>query len=103
MAFYFKEPSRTFNEYLLVPGYSGKDCRVEAVSLAAPVTKFKKGEEPDITMNILLVSAVMQAVSDDKWRSHWQRRVEFLLYSAHSRSKIRRRWCAESRRTRQAL
>lgn len=66
MAFYFKEPSRTFNEYLLVPGYSGKDCRVEAVSLAAPVTKFKKGEEPDITMNIPLVSAVMQAVSDDK-------------------------------------
>ena len=49
-----------------MPGYSGKDCRVEAVSLAAPVTKFKKGEEPDITMNIPLVSAVMQAVSDDK-------------------------------------
>ena len=52
MAFYFKEPSRTFNEYLLVPGYSGKNCRVEAVSLATPVTKFKKGEEPEITMNI---------------------------------------------------
>ena len=65
MAFYFKEPSRTFNEYLLVPGYSGKDCRVEAVSLATPVTKFKKGEKPEITMNIPLVSAVMQAVSDD--------------------------------------
>ena len=65
MAFYFKEPSRTFNEYLLVPGYSGKNCRVEAVSLATPVTKFKKGEEPEITMNIPLVSAVMQAVSDD--------------------------------------
>lgn len=66
MAFYFEEPSRTFNEYLLVPGYSGKECRVEAVSLATPVTKFKKGEEPEITMNIPLVSAVMQAVSDDK-------------------------------------
>ena len=66
MAFYFEEPSRTFNEYLLVPGYSSKECRVEAVSLATPVTKFKKGEEPEITMNIPLVSAVMQAVSDDK-------------------------------------
>lgn len=66
MAFYFEEPSRTFNEYLLVPGYSGKECRVEAVSLETAVTKFKKGEKPEITMNIPLVSAVMQAVSDDK-------------------------------------
>ena len=66
MAFYFAEPSRTFNEYLLVPGFSSKECRVEQVSLKTPITKFKKGEEPAITMNIPLVSAVMQAVSDDK-------------------------------------
>lgn len=66
MAYYFEEPSRTFNEYLLVPGYSGKDCRVEQVSLKTPITKFKKGQEPAITMNIPLVSAVMQAVSDDR-------------------------------------
>lgn len=66
MAHYFDEPSRTFNEYLLVPGYSSKECRVENVSLCTPVTKFKKGETPKITMNIPLVSAVMQAVSDDK-------------------------------------
>lgn len=66
MAYYFDEPSRTFNEYLLVPGYSSKECRVENVSLKTPITKFKKGEEPKITMNIPLVSAVMQAVSDDK-------------------------------------
>ena len=66
MAFYFDEPSRTFNEYLLVPGYSGKECRVENVSLKTPVVKFKKGEEPELSMNIPLVSAVMQAVSDDR-------------------------------------
>ncbi len=66
MAFYFDEPSRTFNEYLLVPGYSGKECRVENVSLKTPVVKFKKGEEPSLSMNIPLVSAVMQAVSDDR-------------------------------------
>ena len=66
MAYYFDEPSRTFNEYLLVPGYSSKECRVENVSLKTPVTKFKKGEEPKITMNIPLVSAVMQAVSGEK-------------------------------------
>ncbi len=66
MAQYYNEPSRTFNEYLLVPGYSSKECRVENVSLKTPLTKFKKGEEPALTMNIPLVSAVMQAVSDDK-------------------------------------
>ncbi|MBO5995529.1 MAG: IMP dehydrogenase [Firmicutes bacterium] len=66
MAFYFDEPSRTFNEYLLVPGYSSKECRVENVSLKTPVVKFKKGEEPALSMNIPLVSAVMQAVSDDR-------------------------------------
>ena len=66
MAQFIKEPSRTFNEYLLVPGYSTKECRVENVSLKTPIVKFKKGEEPEITANIPLVSAVMQAVSDDK-------------------------------------
>lgn len=66
MAFYFKEPSRTFSEYLLVPGYSSKECKMENVSLRTPVVKFKKGEESEITMNIPLVSAIMQSVSDDK-------------------------------------
>ena len=66
MTQYFNEPSRTFNEYLLIPGYSSKECRTDNVSLATPVTKFKKGEEPVLTMKIPLVSAVMQAVSDDK-------------------------------------
>ena len=66
MATYFTEPSRTFSEFLLVPGYSSKECRVENVSLKTPIVKFKKGEEPSITANIPLVSAVMQAVSDDK-------------------------------------
>ena len=66
MAFYCDEPSRTFNEYLLVPGYSSTDCRVENVSLKTPVTKFKKGEQPKISMNIPMTSAIMQAVSGDE-------------------------------------
>ncbi|MDD4199917.1 MAG: IMP dehydrogenase [Eubacteriales bacterium] len=66
MAKYFDEPSRTFNEYLLVPGYSSTECRVENVSLKTPVTKFRKGEKPEITMNIPLTSAIMQAVSGDE-------------------------------------
>lgn len=66
MAFFYDEPSRTFNEYLLIPGYSSKECKMENVSLRTPVVKFKKGEESEITMNIPLVSAIMQSVSDDK-------------------------------------
>lgn len=66
MAHYFKEPSHTFSEYLLVPGYSDHNCRPENVSLKTPVTKFKKGEEPELTMNIPLVSAIMQSVSGDR-------------------------------------
>ena len=65
MAIVLQEPSRTFSEYLLIPGYSSAEARPENVSLKTPITKFKKGEEPAITMNIPLVSAVMQAVSDD--------------------------------------
>lgn len=65
MAYYFEEPSRTFNEYLLVPGYSSSECTPEAVSLKTPLVKFNKGEEPTISLSIPMVSAIMQAVSDD--------------------------------------
>ena len=65
MAFYFKEPSRTFSEYLLVPGYSSTECQPKNVCLKTPLVKFKKGEEPAISLNIPLVSAIMQSVSND--------------------------------------
>lgn len=66
MAYYFEEPSRTFSEYLLVPGYSSVECMTKNVSLKTPLTKFNKGETPAISLNIPLVSAIMQSVSDDK-------------------------------------
>ncbi len=66
MAHYFEEPSRTFSEYLLIPGYTSEDCIPANVNLKTPLTKFKKGEEPEISLNIPLVSAIMQSVSDDK-------------------------------------
>ncbi len=66
MAFYYDEPSHTFAEYLLVPGYSGVECVPNNVSLKTPLVKFKKGEEPTLTMNIPLVSAIMQSVSGEK-------------------------------------
>lgn len=66
MAFYFSEPSHTFSEYLLVPGYSSTECIPDNASLKTPVVKYKKGqEECPVTMNIPLVSAIMQSVSDD--------------------------------------
>ncbi len=65
MATYYNEPSRTFSEYLLIPGYSDANCIPANVSLKTPLVKFKKGEEPAITMNIPLVSAIMQSVSND--------------------------------------
>ncbi len=67
MAYYFTEPSHTFSEYLLVPGYSSCDCVPAKVSLKTPVVKYRKGqEECPLTMNIPAVSAVMQAVSGEK-------------------------------------
>ena len=65
MAFYYDEPSRTFSEYLLVPGFSSDQCIPDNVDLSTPLVKFKKGEEPAIKMNIPFTSAIMQAVSND--------------------------------------
>ena len=66
MAVFINEPSHTFNEYLLIPGYSSDKCVPANVSLKTPLVKFKKGEEPSITMNIPMVSAIMQSVSGDR-------------------------------------
>ena len=65
MAYYFTEPSHTFGEYLLVPGYSSEQCVPANVSLQTPLVKFRRGEEPKIKMNIPMTSAIMQAVSND--------------------------------------
>ena len=65
MAYYFPEPSHTFSEYLLVPGYTSEDCIPANVKLNTPLVRFRKGEEPAIRLNIPLVSAIMQSVSND--------------------------------------
>ncbi len=66
MAYYFNDVSHTFNEYLLVPGYSSAECIPANVSLKTPLVKFKKGEKPAIEMNIPMTSAIMQSVSGEK-------------------------------------
>lgn len=66
MAYYYPEPSHTFSEYLLVPGYTSEECIPDNVSLKTPLVKYRKGEEEcPISLNIPLVSAIMQAVSND--------------------------------------
>ncbi len=66
MAFYYSEPSHTFSEYLLVPGYTSPECIPANVSLRTPLIKYRKGqEECPITLSIPLVSAIMQSVSND--------------------------------------
>ena len=66
MAKFFNDTSHTFNEYLLVPGYSSKECVPTNVDLTTPLVRFKKGQKSDIELRIPLVSAIMQAVSDDR-------------------------------------
>ena len=65
MAHYYNEPSHTFSEYLLIPGYTSETCIPANVSLRTPLVKFKKGEEPSISLNIPMTSAIMQSVSND--------------------------------------
>ena len=67
MAYFYEEPSRTFGEYLLVPGYSSAENVPTAVSLKTPLVKYRKGEEScPLEMNIPMISAIMQSVSGDK-------------------------------------
>ena len=66
MAIYFEEPSRTFSEYLLIPGYTSEENIPANVSLRTPLVKYRKGkEEPAISLNIPMVSSIMQSVSND--------------------------------------
>ena len=65
LAHYYTEPSHTFGEYLLIPGYSSAECFPANVSLRTPLVKYHRDEEPALTMNIPMTSAIMQAVSND--------------------------------------
>ena len=66
MATYITEPSHTFSEYLLIPGYTDENCIPANVSLKTPLVKYRKGEEEcPITLNIPMTSAIMQSVSND--------------------------------------
>jgi len=65
MAQYFDGVAHTFNEFLLVPGYSNAECSMEKVDLRTPLVRYKRGSTPPLSLNIPLTSAIMQSVSDD--------------------------------------
>ncbi len=65
MAYFFKEESKTFSEFLLVPSLTTKECTPSNVSLETPLLKYKKGEKP-VNLKIPVVSAIMQSVSNDE-------------------------------------
>lgn len=64
MANILNEVSRTFNEYLIIPGLTTKKHTPANVKLATDIVKYRKGEKSRISLNIPFVSAIMQAVSD---------------------------------------
>jgi IMP dehydrogenase len=82
MATYYNEPSRTFNEYLLLPNLTSKECTPQNINLRTPIVKFSKGQEASMHINIPLVSAIMQAVSDSGMAIELARcgGLSFILY-----------------------
>jgi len=64
MARIINDISRTFNEYILVPGLTPKDCIPDSINLKTPLVKYSKGNKSDIVLNVPFVSAIMQSVSD---------------------------------------
>ena len=92
MAIYMNEPSRTFGEYLLIPGYSSTQAIPANVSLKTPLVKFEKGSAPALTLNIPMTSAIMQSVSDDNMAVALRRKADYHLYTDHRALKARRRW-----------
>ena len=63
MAVYLNDVSRTFGEYLLIPGLTTKQCVPTNVSLKTSLVKHNVGEKSPIELNIPFVSAIMQSVS----------------------------------------
>ncbi len=78
-----------------MPGFTSEECIPDNVSLKTPLVKYRKGEEDcPISLNIPMVSAIMQAVSNDTLAVAWPRRAAYLLSMALSPLKTRPRWCA---------
>lgn len=63
MSIIIDDVSRTFQEYLLLPGLTKKEHVSQNVSLRVPIQRYHRDQGPRMCLNIPLVSASMQAVS----------------------------------------
>jgi IMP dehydrogenase len=64
MAIYIDDVSRTFGEYLFIPGLTTKQCTPSNVSLKTLLVKHKAEDKTSaLKLNIPFVSAIMQSVS----------------------------------------
>lgn len=93
MAIYVEEVSRTFGEYLLIPGLTTKQCVPSNVSLRTPLVKHNVGAQSAIELNIPFVSAIMQSVSGPELAMNWHVTEAFLLSLVHNPLPARQRWC----------
>jgi IMP dehydrogenase len=59
-------PSRTLQEYLILPNKIQSDMSTSDIDISSPLTKFREGEKPKIKMNAPVLSAAMQAVTGPK-------------------------------------
>lgn len=66
MAQVIDDISRTFHEYLLLPGLTRKEHIPSNVSLKVPLTRYAVKDGPRTVLNVPFVSAAMQAVSGDE-------------------------------------
>ena len=66
MATYLNEESRTFNEYLLIPRLTTRECTPDKISLRTPLVRHKVGEEAEMYLNTPFMSACMQSVSGEE-------------------------------------
>ena len=93
MAYYYPEPSHTFSEYLLVPGYTSPECIPANVSLRTPLVKFRKGEEsphqPEYPPGLRHYAV---GVRRHAWPWPWPRRAACPLSTAPSPSRTRPPW-----------
>ena len=55
--------SRLLHEFVLLPGKIPSELSTEEIDLSTPLTKHKRDEEPDLKLNIPILSAAMQAVT----------------------------------------
>ncbi|MCC6933455.1 MAG: IMP dehydrogenase [Deltaproteobacteria bacterium] len=66
MAIILPDESRTFSEYLLLPSLTTVNHIPQNVDLSTPLVRYKQGQDVGLKLNIPIVSALMQSVSDDK-------------------------------------